>query len=151
EQKRAEFAAGAVGDAQAVLGKQAGEELLRQVASLFGIVTAPPNIGVQRIPVRFAERGERLRGGRRSASARRGHDAPARRRKAPAALRQRLGTIPARHGCPLYACCRRRESGEEKAGGTFSTPKRSACRRICVTAVDRRDSLPGGCVTNCPP
>ena len=87
KQKRTKLAAFAIGNAQAVRIQQPGEELLRQIAGLVGIVPAPPDVGVKGIPVGFAEHGEGLLCGRRGATARRRHDAPMRRGKPPAMLR----------------------------------------------------------------
>ncbi len=62
EQEAAESSACGVGCAQVVFLEQLGEERLGEVAGVLDLISASTHIGVQRIPVVRAQRGERAAG-----------------------------------------------------------------------------------------
>ena len=78
EQERAEAPAPGIGEFNRVAREQFGEESLGQVASVFGIVPAPANVSIERIPVSLAESGESRVGCGRVLVASRDDDAPMR-------------------------------------------------------------------------
>src|SRR5687767_7733316 len=68
-----------VGLRHKTLLQRSREEVLSQVASLFGVMAAPSDVGVKRIPIGAAKLGQRLSGERRIAITRLEHQTPASR------------------------------------------------------------------------
>src|SRR5262245_32907712 len=78
EQEGAETALGPIDGAKEVWAQQIGEERLREVLPFLGRIAAAPDEGIERIPVRRAERFERAPGFALGAISRGEHDVPLR-------------------------------------------------------------------------
>jgi hypothetical protein len=91
EQERAEFPPSLVGDAQGALFQQLRKELLGQVLSFMFGMPAAAHMGVERVPIRFAEFGQSLPGIGRLVSAGRQNQAPMRRGKPAGTFGPRIG------------------------------------------------------------